>query len=468
MTDQYRRAYQSAKQRKSDDQGRQGMLIGRVNYPDPNTGHVNVTHARGPSNKQVSHPYVGSDSWMRTMPDEGTQVLLAQRGDLPEWEIARYYHQEVRTRLDNYKERINTYRPLKGGEFDMQSTGHAGVFGSKRGHLEFRAAGLYGGMDRDDLTIYWKAPVHNVRGPMHKLGSIGDEIRFGVVSRPSADKPKTIVNFVREGSWAKEYMRVLSSKNDPAVLVDYREGNVYNDDGTTADHIVTGNPNRIQAEYGHAGGTKTRWQLDNLGNMAAIFPVSAEEGIQIQHPGGSFVHRVGKTAKWFVGDHIVMTSGQNMQLAVGENAELGASGSFLVSGRTSLAIRGLGLVGGAHQSNVELGTNARFDTLGKMDIVATGSMALTAATFSVTTASPAYIRANPIYLGKTAATPGVGKGVARLQDKTAVTPATDPAFWVWAGQVTATLNTLVPGSVTPPLTTLIGQIIQASTNTFSD
>jgi phage gp45-like len=54
------------------------------------------------------------------------------------------------------------------------------------------------------------------------------------------------------------------------------------------------------------------------------------------------------------------------------------------------------------------------------------------------------------------------KGVARLDDSTLVNSTTDPTFIAWIAQISAAVNVLAPGAVTPIPTTVTGKISTAS------
>jgi len=86
------------------------------------------------------------------------------------------------------------------------------------------------------------------------------EERFGVVKRPDSQKPDTVSNFVRlsDKSFAMEYSRWINKKDD-SLLVQFQEGNVYDETGKELKHSTTNKPLR----------SIRRW-YDNQNNSLAI------------------------------------------------------------------------------------------------------------------------------------------------------------------------------------------------------
>lgn len=458
----------------SGNQGFAGTLLAVATGSDPYTDTVGVAYGRGKSSKLTNHPFMGPNSWIRCMPEKGSQFLMSMRGDVKEMEIARSYNQSPSTRLRNYAESNNTYRPLSQGEIDIQSSGYAGSFLSERGNYEFRAGGLTGAMSRDELEIYWKSPVHSLRGPMHKAGEIGDEQRFGVVSRPSKDRPKTVSTFLRVGgqSWGKEYMRVLKSKNSPSTLVDYREGNVVDDDGSVPGHTISGKALRARAKFGNVDGSTTKWELDEAGNIAVYLPASADEGFVLSVPTGPITLKSGKDLKLFVADHMVMSSGKNFAMSIGDNLELGSAKETVLRGGTAFGIKSGSLAAGQYVSSMDFtSTGVSLTTLGKVESTSTLTTVLNAASIFARTTSGGVVglEADRIMFGRVG---GTMFPVARQTDSIQINAATDPTVNLWFTRITAAVNTMYNamfGSnvVTPIPFRLTGKIITGSSVTMT-
>jgi hypothetical protein len=127
------------------------------------------------------------------------------------------------------------------------------------------------------------AALHRRKLHLHKSDTIGDEERFGVVSRPTSSiKEKyTKVN----GQFAKEYMRVLLDGNG-SELAEFYEGNVVDKEGKEEKSKFTRAPLRLLHKLTNASGNATLWEVDQDGNVLLELPTDASEGIKVDVPGG--------------------------------------------------------------------------------------------------------------------------------------------------------------------------------------
>ena len=316
----YAQANEFTQQRTRPNSG--APFIGIINSVQNETEFMKVQHHGGSSNVRVLHPYVGSQHWHRIGPDSGQRVLLQVRQDSKEPEASAYYQTDTRDRTPQirataYRDGTGLYRPLQQGEQEIVSSGVAQTFWSRRGIQDSRGGLTHAWLDQDKLEAGQRAPAHTRQGYLHTPDAIGDEERFGVVTRPDAGSPvyqkyidappsapainptvnasaasdpvaavTAAASSLVSPNPAKEYLRVLTSKAGP--LVDTREGHVTNDIGAFVAGKHGKNLRYNKTIYGATGQSAWESQVDEDGNWYILQAATATKGFKLDVPAGKF------------------------------------------------------------------------------------------------------------------------------------------------------------------------------------
>lgn len=256
----------------------------------------------------ITHPYLGQASWIRIMPDQGTKCYIGRRSPDGDPFITAYLSEGSSERyVKSTREERFHCRSLREGEIDISSPGAASVFTSRKGTLELKGGIVSVTLSPADLEISARSPTHTRAILGNKRQAVTDEERFGVVVRPgslNSDIPSpfrdaTIRNVVQKlpTIYAKEYLRVISSDGPiPGVfLVDHREGDVYDDDGTSIDSKTTKRALRSRTRYGtEIPGLSTDVEIDVDGNVALSLPETAITGLDVDVALGDINLDAGK------------------------------------------------------------------------------------------------------------------------------------------------------------------------------
>lgn len=315
---------------------------------NPTTETMDVKHAYGKHNIRVIHPYVGSDSWHRIGTEAGRQVLMHVRMDTKEpigssYIAANGRDNDPEERIALYNEGKDLYRPLGLGEHEIHSSGVAQVFFGRRGNLDVRGGYVRGWYDQDAMEAGSRSVTHVRELHLNKVGEVGDEERFGGVTRPDSESkvfrkivvappgipsvPNPEVNLssasddpaaageaaasAAEAATAvepaKEWMYVL--KTSSGTVIDHREGHVTDDAGEFVSGKQSKNLRYRKKVYGSlsvdtsgagaataaaGAGTDTyEEQVDEDGNMYIGLPQTATDGIKFEIPMGKFVVKSG-------------------------------------------------------------------------------------------------------------------------------------------------------------------------------
>jgi len=355
---------------------------------------------------QMDMPTVfnSGSSWIRAVPGAGTTALLQRGADTMQPELVRFASTTGPALVNNYNSAVlaikknststsfpgaTNYRNLKGNEIQIASAGFAESYYSIRGTLAERAGILTREAVQDDLEILDRAPLHRrVLTNLYKYGSIGDEERFGVVKRPSPTSPFYKDLYVRlpnpagpgivPRAFAKEYLRVLKYDSLPNVLVDHREGHVFDDSVTPlvplqARSTKTGQALRARSRYFTSlTGTKLEMAIDELGNLTLDLPPEAIFGTQVTIPLGNF--------KLTTGLDFQVTSVKNMTFACAVKwaansvggFEFDTAADFLVAATGNATIQGVASASLSSPNSVTLASGPATMTLAPAGIDVSG------------------------------------------------------------------------------------------------
>lgn len=269
--------------------GMAGPYNGRIYNINPQTERANVDfYAGAKSGKGINvlHPYLGINSWIRVMPDEGTGVLLHNRADSKDPEIERYYMPDTGRRVNAFSSASEPYRMLQPGEIEVSSKGLSQIFLARRGCIDIRAGAIRQWMDQDKTEFGVKSPTSKFLGYQNVSDQIGDEHRWGVVKRPINSIYEQYVKY--NGNFAKENSDILLFEGSPNILYDKREGHVVNNSGDFVKSGTTGNNLRLKHIFYTINGEALIKEIDELGNMTLTLPSSdASDGLTLIVPAGN-------------------------------------------------------------------------------------------------------------------------------------------------------------------------------------
>ena len=336
----WRRIEQSSKIRQDQRSGfgmRQGGIFqGLINSSSGENQQAQLIYAGGADTIALPMPFESTDSWIRSIPMSGSGALVAYRKDTGKTTFIRYLNDNPEKKIEAYLQGLNLYRPLLPGEHEIASSGFVQSHYGQRPALEQRAGVIRSWLNQDKAECGQKAPLHTRQLYRHLSNEIGDEERFGVVRRPAQIKnPVSIAingttssNFydypypdfslpggvpaafsefsqvVAEASvaasaltgtfkirpYGKEYLRIIKSSIwplPPYILVDIREGNVFDDKGKQLKG-ESGAFLRANHKYYTTIMDSTSMTIDDLGNVVWDLSLAATNGWTTHVPFGTW------------------------------------------------------------------------------------------------------------------------------------------------------------------------------------
>ena len=313
-----------------------GIFQGLIEAASGENQNAQLVYSGGSESIPLPMPFESTDSWIRSIPISGSTALVAYRRDTGAATFLRYLNDSPDKKIAVYSSGGNVYKPLLPGEHEIHSSGMAQSFYGQRPVLEQRGGILRSWLDQDKAESGQKAPLHTRQLHSYRTNDVGDEERFGVVRRPKKLNPANALilgatkssNFYKypypdfslpggvpaafsliaeavataseaasalTGTFkirpfAKEYLRVIKnplSPLPPSVLIDIREGQVFDDDGTQ----VTGDSGaylRAKYEYYTTLMDSTKCEIDELGNVSWNLSLGATNGWTTSIPLGAW------------------------------------------------------------------------------------------------------------------------------------------------------------------------------------
>ena len=274
----------------------------------------------------VTHPFNSTTSWIRAIPEEGVQYLAIYRSDESKPQPLMTVTRNSLDRNDKYRTGGNLYRPLYPGEIEISSTGLAQAFFPKRPKMELRGGMLTRWADQDKLISGDRAPIHQRQLLQNKSNILGDEERFGIISRP---KKLTNGQF---STWELSYPQVegdygaehyISMKNpsnaNPAILFTSQRGHVLDASGKQIIQSKTQIPLRYFENYFAKDGSSTKSQIDEKGNWYFELATAATEGWELNVPDGNYTKHIGLDENIFVTGNSERNVGKSATYLIGNN-----------------------------------------------------------------------------------------------------------------------------------------------------
>ena len=246
---------------------------------------VTITHWGGPQLSNIRHPYLGAQSWIRVMPEDGVGVFASHRSDTDLIAIDSYDH-DTGHRVENYKgDKGSHYRRLRKGEIEISSRGLAQAFFGRSGNLELRGGITWMHLRNQGMTIESMAPLHRRSHPWRSHGKLGWEERFGVVNRPGT-VASVADRFINAGPIpAVEYYRAVSSLLPTITdgnMVEHHEGNLLDANGLPILGGPMNLPLRARSRWRTETRTEVTAEIDMVGNVSFKLPETAVSGFTVK------------------------------------------------------------------------------------------------------------------------------------------------------------------------------------------
>jgi len=286
---------------------------------------------QGSSDRQLTVPQLfnSASSWIRAIPEEGTQYVGLFRSDESKPQPLMTITRSSLERIDNYKKYSNVYRPLAVGELEINSIGLAQAYFNRRAKMELRGGLINRWMDQDKLVAGDRSPIHQKQLLQYRSNDLGDEERLGIVARPKKidggvystwelQYPKIDEDYI-----AEHYMSLRNPTNqNPEILFTTQKGHVVDKDGTQITQERTQIPLRLYEEYFANDGSSTRSQIDEKGNWFVALADAASEGFELNVPNGNFVKDISGNETILIGKNSDVSVGATANWQIGENYKL--------------------------------------------------------------------------------------------------------------------------------------------------
>lgn len=234
----------------------------------------------------IRHPYMGVNSWVRVMPEQGTPVLTQQRGDYSQLEIWGYISNNLSNRHTINKgksKKTFLFRELQEGEIELMSRGRGYMHLADSGDVEMRGGTVRMALQQTELQTVQHAPTHHRQLHMYDYRNLGHEEKFGVVRRPDPQNPDLVSKFIRnaDNTFAVEYSRWLNKK-DGSRLVEVQEGDVFDNQGQERKHSTTNKPLRSIRKWFNDQSQELSMEVDeDLNILIANTDTSRETTIKL-------------------------------------------------------------------------------------------------------------------------------------------------------------------------------------------
>jgi hypothetical protein len=263
----------------------------------------------------VPQPNVFGNSWMRSAPAPGQGVKLLWSKKKQKYEAVGYEQPaDSLKKLSDYQEKKSLYRPLRSGEHEVVSSGGAVTFWGSQAVMEHRVGPIKVKLDAIKVEAETKAPTHVIRLHSARTDSIGDEIRFGIVKRPTSANTENYAlkaplsnPLLGTYHFGKEFLLNIKDDMSKSPLIDVRCGDVFEDQLTPGypfalpklgDNNI---PLRHWARYYNSiePGTLpvpeqyTETQIDSLGNMSINLSKLSIIGYALNAPLGKIAMSCG-------------------------------------------------------------------------------------------------------------------------------------------------------------------------------
>jgi len=228
MTIDLREIYQKQNEDRSLELPARGVV--QSVQPETETVKIETYGTPGIAKCAIRHPYMGINSWIRTMPEVGTAVVTQKIREPSQVETWGYLSHRLGGLIqDAAKDDDNNiiFRQLRPGEIEIMSIGRAYQHWSEEGNISINGGIIEHHLAQTDLEIRSRAPTHQRQLDQHDPTVLAHEERFGLVKRPDTSKPNALQVYMKDGSnYQYEYGRWL--RDDAGKdLIALHEGHLY-------------------------------------------------------------------------------------------------------------------------------------------------------------------------------------------------------------------------------------------------
>jgi hypothetical protein len=237
----------------------------------------------GISRVRVRHPYIGANSWIRVMPEAGTEIFTQQRGDEVMNEIFGYYSTSGALNVSSYQQEQLLYRDIISGEMEFMSNGRAYIYLGESGDLETRGGTIRHELLQSKLELRSIAPTYVRKLHTSPPYTLANEERFGVVKRPDPVLRNTFQQYVTlpNTDFAVEHSRWLNTKAG-LPIIELQEGDVYDEFSSPVLQSSTNRSLRYQKKVYHKTVGELTHQIDeDLNILLANTSTAAETKVDL-------------------------------------------------------------------------------------------------------------------------------------------------------------------------------------------
>lgn len=284
-------ASRNAEKQANDLQGKAGPFEGLVVSVVGRQDTIGVSF--GPTQNRpmpIPHPFNGSTSWIRSVPEVNSRMLMQNRFDSQQPEALKTLPSDPTKRTTDYLNQLNIYRTLNPGEHDVASSGFSTLFLGNSGNWDARSgAPIKKQLSYTTLSSEDTAPTH-IRNLLNEVvGEMGDEERLGIVKRWKNAIDHFYVQDANQNFQAERYLQMKNPAGAaPIVLLQYTEGQVYDDAGEQILQSSTGIALRSQRLWYSTTDEFLAQEIDENGNYLLTFPSTATIGYQLDISAGNY------------------------------------------------------------------------------------------------------------------------------------------------------------------------------------
>lgn len=299
------------------DKPYKGAFYAKVLNGIADSEKVAIDSAVGVKVINFAYPFASANAWIRGQPEPTTTMISIIGGDTNDLQPVGYYdplksgsaalYADVAAEVRQNGSTGGTvptdmlpYRVLNPGEIDSASNFAQTFMGLKDVHQS------RGGLSHTTMTSFYtnvETPLHMIRGPAHQTQqALNDEIRFGTVRRaipplstatqpglvrslaPNVRDPTTGLAFAKEHSVILNWFGNLTQPK----LIDHRQGNVTEDDGTPGLSVQFQTPLRARFQW-YTLLDNTNVEIDDAGNFAVTTAKEATQGGVVNIATGNFL-----------------------------------------------------------------------------------------------------------------------------------------------------------------------------------
>lgn len=320
--------FKSSEEENSKSQGQQRPFGATIKSVSPNERGKVSYYGNRDRDVSIPHPFISTGSWIRAIPERGTDMLMLYRSDQGEPQLVNTFQKDTEKRVTSYRNGIGIYRALYPGEIEVSSVGLSQTFYSRRGLQSSKAGILDKTMNQDTLILSERSPTHQKQFLNYSSKDIKDEYRVGLLSRPEnswkVNYPKLQGNYT-----AEEYLNLLNpSLSSPEVLYVRQAGHVLDLKGQPIKQGVTQKNLRFIEKYYNTSDNPTTYEVDDNGNILLKFSQESSEGYQIDIPNGNLVFKVNKDFDSTVDGNYVQVVKQATTLTHTKNYKITISGKL--------------------------------------------------------------------------------------------------------------------------------------------